>query len=158
MDSKEVDKLMRTAHMMANAESGCTKVVVGCAISTPKATLFGANVTVPPLCRTARGCLRVELYGEDSKNHRLPGDCRAVHSEVDAICKAAKAGISIDGGTAVVTRYPCEACARALVRAGIKEVYYGRQQEITDQTKEIFASAGVKCVWVKSFEAEDVFT
>jgi deoxycytidylate deaminase len=57
-----------------------------------------------------------------------------------------------------VTRYPCEACARAIVAAGIKHVYYGRQQEISDETKLIFATAGVEVVWVKTWTAEDILT
>jgi deoxycytidylate deaminase len=154
----EVKTYMHRAHEYAIGRSGCTKVQVGCVIVTDTDAIFGANFSVPPLCKTHRGCLRVELYGNDSKNHRLPGDCRAVHSEVDAICHAAQWGKPLLGGVAIITRYPCEACARALVMAGIREVYYGRQQEISDQTKEIFAWGDVSCTWVKDFEAEDVFT
>ena len=38
----------------------------------------------------------------------------------------------------IVTRYPCEACARAIVAAGITKVIYGGVEEISSQTKEIF--------------------
>ena len=137
-----------SADAFAKCMTGCTKVDVGCLIVTLSGEyIFGANIAVPDLCKTKRGCLRVEKYGDDSKNHRLPADCRAVHSEVHAICKAAKSGVSIAGATIHVTRYPCEACARAIVTAGISKVYYGRQQEISEETKAIFESANVYCEW-----------
>ena len=67
----------------------------------------------------------------------------AIHSEVDAICKAAKIGKRLDNAAIVVTRYPCEACARAIVESGIKIVAYGRKEKISDITQKIFDSYNV---------------
>ena len=116
--------------------------------------IYGSNKTLPVSCRKA-GCRRIALYGEDSKNHRLPSDCRAVHSEVDAITQAARFGYSIHGATMYVTRYPCEACARAIVSAGIKTVYYGRSQEISEETQKIFDEGRVKVVHVDNWYYAD---
>lgn len=127
----------------AKQMSGCTKVAVGsCIVTESGAIIFGANRAVPDLCRY-KGCLRVELYGENSKTHRNPGDCRAIHSEIDAICKAARQGVSLEGATLYVTRYPCESCARAIIAAGIKTVVFGRSQPISAQTRQMFESAEV---------------
>ena len=129
----------------AEEYSGCKKVTVGALLipHNSKTYVYGFNRAVPDLCRSEE-CRRIQLYGEDSKSHRLPSDCRSIHSEVDAICNAAKFGISTYNSTLIVTRYPCEACARAIVSAGIKEVYYGREQEISEETARIFSDNKIK--------------
>mmetsp|Transcript_11643 Transcript_11643/g.47077 ORF Transcript_11643/g.47077 Transcript_11643/m.47077 type:complete len:170 (+) Transcript_11643:426-935(+) len=47
-----------------------------------------------------------------------------VHAEQNAISHAARSGIALDGASAYVTHYPCINCYKALVSAGIKQVYY----------------------------------
>lgn len=141
------------AHTYAKCMSGCTKVAVGSVITDENGSIlsFGANVTIPNLCKR-EGCLRIAKYGNNAKEHRLPSDCRAIHSEVDAICHLEK---SARGGSIYVTRYPCEACARAIVAAGISTVYYGRQQEISEQTEDIFCYGSVNVCHISSWDAED---
>lgn len=137
---------LRLAGAYAKYNTGCTKVSVGsCVVKGEKILAVGANRAIPDLCRSQRGCLRIEKYGTNSKLHRNPEDCRAIHSEVDAIGDAAKRGNSTEGATIYVTRYPCEACARLIITAGIKRVVYGRNQIISDLTKDMFESYGVEC-------------
>lgn len=140
---KPLDIMAKTNEYAIN-NSGCLKVQVGCAIVDKDNNIlsFGTNKAIPDLCRV-EGCLRIIKYGDDSKLHRGPADCRAIHSEVDAISNCARLGIATEGATIYITRYPCEACARQIVQAGIKHVVYGRNQEITDMTKEIFDAYNV---------------
>lgn len=78
------------AYHYAERMSGCKKVAVGSIIKSSGGIIsMGANRVIPDLC-IGRGCLRVEKYGDDSKSHRNPEDCRAIHSEIDAITSAAK--------------------------------------------------------------------
>jgi len=50
---------------------------------------------------------------------------RAIHAEMHAIINAGQAaGPRMIGGKLFVTTYPCHSCARHIVAAGIKEVYY----------------------------------
>ena len=153
----EPKEMLDLAQRYADKMSGCRKVAVGC-ILTPKGDttvqIYGCNKTLPLDCRKF-GCRRVQLYGEDSKNHRLPSDCRAIHSEVDAITQAAWFGHSVYGATMYVTRYPCEACARAIVNAGIKYVYYGREQEISEETKAIFDEGHVTVTHISDWYYAD---
>jgi dCMP deaminase len=150
----QIEHYLGLAQDYADLNSGCLKVAVGSLIlnSQNRIVAMGTNVCVPNWCKTGRGCRRVELYGEDSKNHRLPSDCRAVHSEIDAIINAEGRAVS---GTMYVTRYPCEACARAICVAGISTVFYGRGQEISEETQEIFSNFGVRVHWVKDWTAPD---
>lgn len=143
------------ANTYANSMSGCRKVSVGSVIvggSERKILGVGANRSIPDLCK-CRGCLREEKYGNNDKTHRNPADCRAIHSEVDAICRASG---DLQGATIFVTRYPCEACARAIVAAGISHVVYGRQQKISEDTAHIFEDAHVDVIWEKGWDAPDV--
>jgi deoxycytidylate deaminase len=50
---------------------------------------------------------------------------RAVHAEMHAIITSSqKAGVEVINGKLYCTTYPCHNCARHIVAAGIKEVYY----------------------------------
>lgn len=147
---------LKVAGQYAKKMTGCTKVAVGSCIVWQDAIIsLGANRAIPDLCCSPRGCLRVEKYGDNSKLHRNPEDCRAIHSEVDAIGKAAKVGVSTSGATIYVTRYPCEACARLIITAGIKRVVYGRNQLVSDLTKQMFESAGVECYNCPEYQEDD---
>lgn len=143
------------AYHYAERMSGCKKVAVGSLISKDGSVVsMGANRTMPDLCK-CRGCLRVEKYGDDSKSHRNPEDCRAIHSEIDAITSAAQNGISLDGATIYVTRYPCEACARAIVSSGIQHVVYGGTARISDQTQILFDDYDMDCVYISNWKEDN---
>jgi len=50
---------------------------------------------------------------------------RSVHAEMHAIINAGKVvGDRLRGGKMFVTTYPCHSCARHIIAAGIREVYY----------------------------------
>lgn len=50
---------------------------------------------------------------------------RSVHAEMDAIVSLARTGsVGVSGATLYTTTFPCHSCARHIVAAGIKEVYY----------------------------------
>lgn len=152
----QTEILLDIAHGYAKENSTCAKVQVGSLITTNGGygpNIYGCNHGVMN-CKT-NGCRRVRLYGENSKIHRLPSDCDALHSEIDAISKAASKGIKLEGATIYVTRYPCEACARAIGEAGIKHVYYGRNESISDYTKLILDTYGVEVVKVDNWTEED---
>lgn len=156
LSNRKIREMLDEAQQYADKNTGCRKVAVGAVLvgkmGNTEVRLFGVNKAIPNLCKSVE-CRRVELYGEDSKNHRLPSDCRAVHSEIDVICQAARFGVSVKGATLFITRYPCEACARAIVAAGISKVYYGREQEVSEETKKILEN--VELVWVKDWTYED---
>ena len=47
-----------------------------------------------------------------------------IHGEVNAILKAAKTGISVNGGTLYLTLSPCLDCSKLILQSGIKRVVY----------------------------------
>ena len=67
----------------------------------------------------------VQTILNDSRVKDLIEFSRAVHAEMHAILGASRvAGERIIGGRIFVTTYPCHACARHIVAAGISEVFY----------------------------------
>lgn len=163
-DYKELVALvLDSAQEYADKNSTCCKVKVGSCIIPD----YNAEDHKNPFSHAVHGCnhgyynckengcRRIKLYGNASKEHRLPSDCDALHSEVDAICRAAIQGVNTKGATIFVTRYPCEACARAIVAAGIKKVVYGRKENISDYTAEIFRTNDVRVEKISTWERED---
>lgn len=53
------------------------------------------------------------------------GHCiRTTHAEANAILWAARKGISLDGGVMYCTVEPCLNCAKMMVQAGIRNIWY----------------------------------
>lgn len=71
---------------------------------------------------------KTELIESIKNNGRLKGlieFSRAVHAEMHAIINAGYiAGAKISGSSLYCTTYPCHSCARHIIAAGIKEIYY----------------------------------
>ena len=73
----------------------------------------------------------------------------SIHSEADIIAQAARDGVSLKGSEIFVTTFPCSNCARLLVRAGIKRVFYAHGYSRLDG-EQILKSRGVEIVLVKN--------
>ena len=67
------------------------------------------------------GCLRDELNVPSGEKHEL---CRGIHAEQNAIVQAAYHGVSIKGATLYCTNLPCSICAKMIINAGIKNIFY----------------------------------
>jgi dCMP deaminase len=152
------ERWLDLANEIAKEHSGCLKVQVGSVIVQGDTLLSaGANRVDCDECGST-GCLRIAKYGDNHKTHRNPEDCRAIHSEIDAIATAAFEGrYDLDGATMYITRYPCEACARAIVRAGIKNVVYGREQRISEYTHMLFLRNQVTVIHLAYWKETDVW-
>lgn len=91
------------------------------------------------------GCLREKLNVPSGERHEL---CRGLHAEQNAIIQAAVAGVSIKDSVLYCTNFPCVVCAKMLINAGVKEVYY--LSDYSDPlSEELFAEAGIKVVKLK---------
>lgn len=84
-----------------------------------------------------------------------------IHAECNAIARAAKRGIAVDGCTMYVTHFPCLNCAKTIIAAGIKELYYGQTVKGWDEDHKkafaLMAEAGIKIdVWAPSMPTVDL--
>lgn len=93
-------------------------------------------------CKEKERCLRRELNVESGTRHEL---CYAVHAEQNAICQAAKLGISLEGATLYCTHQPCVICCKLIINAGIKKVIYSEGYP-DEFSMEIFKEAGVEVI------------
>lgn len=73
---------------------------------------------------------------------------RTIHAEMNAILFAGKYGISTEGSELFTTHAPCLECAKAMVNAGISQVFYESEYRNTDGI-ELLAQAGVKVDRIK---------
>ncbi len=69
---------------------------------------------------------------------------RTVHAEQNAICQAAKKGISIEGATIYIRMTPCRTCAMLLINCGIKRIYCERKYHAGLESEEMLKKAGIK--------------
>jgi len=93
----------------------CDRKQVGCVLVRDKrilATGYNGSITGSAHC-------------DDAGHLMEDGHCvRTVHSEVNALAQCAKYGIACDGATVYINTCPCWGCFKALVNAGIKEIFY----------------------------------
>lgn len=75
---------------------------------------------------------------------------RTLHAEQNALCQAAKLGVSIDGSTLYIKFTPCYTCAKMVVNAGIKKVVALVKYHAGEKTIKLFRSCGVQFKLVKN--------
>jgi dCMP deaminase len=103
--------------------STCCRRAVGAVIVKDKRILSTGYNGAPAGIRHCLdiGCLREELKVPSGEKHEL---CRGIHAEQNAIIQAAVHGVSISGATLFCTNLPCAICAKMIINAGIRTIYY----------------------------------
>jgi dCMP deaminase len=69
---------------------------------------------------------------------------RTVHSEQNAICQAAKRGVSIEGATVYTRMTPCRVCAMLLINCGVAKIYCQRKYHTGSESEKMFKKAKIK--------------
>ena len=103
--------------------STCLRRAVGAVVVKDKRILTTGYNGAPSgitHCRET-GCLRETLNVASGQRHEL---CRGIHAEQNAIIQAAFHGVSIKGSILYCTTLPCSICAKMIINAGIKQIYY----------------------------------
>lgn len=130
---KETDGLyMNIALGYARLSKAKRKQVGACLVTNAGVILGGANGTAAGTDNTC----------EDWINGELVTRKNVIHSELNAVLKAAKEGVSCIDSTIYVSLSPCEHCSAMLINAGVKRVMY------LEEYRELFGvellkSAGV---------------
>jgi dCMP deaminase len=124
--------------------STCTRRAVGAVIVKDKRILStgynGAPAGISHCIDT--GCLREQLNVPSGERHEL---CRGIHAEQNAIIQAAYHGVSVKGATLYCTDLPCSICAKMIINAGIKVIYY-RNRYLDSMSLEMFQEAGIEVI------------
>ena len=136
---------MRIAQLMA-MRGTCQRGSVGCVITQDGRVVSTGYVGAPagmPHCPD-EGC-------DMGPN----GGCRTTsHAEAGAIAFAARKGVILEGSTLYVTLSPCETCAKLIINAGIREVYYKEPYRDTSGL-ELLIVAGLKVRQEVTYQYDD---
>jgi dCMP deaminase len=125
--------------------STCLRRKVGAIIVNDKRILTTGYNGAPKgvkSCLEIGKCMRQELSIPSGQRHEI---CRALHAEQNAIIQAAYHGVKIEGSSIYSTTQPCVLCAKMLINAGIKTIYYF--EEYPDELAlELLKEAGVELI------------
>ena len=122
----------------------CTRRGVGAIIVKDKRILSTGYNGAPSGIRHCLevGCMREQMNIPSGERHEL---CRGIHAEQNAIIQAAYHGVSVKGATVYCTNQPCSICAKMIINAGLKDIYY--QSGYADPlAREMLAEAGIEVV------------
>lgn len=126
----------------------CDRGRSGCVIARDKQILVTGYVGSPrglPHCDEV-GHLMKKVLHEDG---RVSQHCmRTVHAEQNAICQAARLGISLEGATLYCRMTPCRTCAMLIINCGIKHVICERKYHNGKESEEMFIQAGIPIEYV----------
>ena len=124
---------MATALLMAS-RSSCERLHVGCVIVSGglqknRIIAAGYNGFLPGAPHASR--------------MRDGHEQATVHAEQNAICDAARRGVSLEGATVYITHFPCINCAKILAAAGVCCIKYHRDYRNDALVKDILMGSGV---------------
>ena len=109
--------------LLVAKRSTCLRRSVGAVVVKEKRVLStgynGAPMNVAH-CRVT-GCIRAQMKIPSGERHEL---CRGIHAEQNAIIQAAYHGVSIKEADLYCTNLPCSICAKMIINAGIRTIYY----------------------------------
>lgn len=121
----------------------CDRGRSGCVIARDNQLLVTGYVGSPPglpHCDDVGHQFKKTIH-EDGK---VTQHCvRTIHAEQNAICQAAKRGISLDGATLYCRMTPCRVCCMLIISCGIKRVVCERRYHAGTESEEMFRQAGI---------------
>jgi dCMP deaminase len=121
----------------------CDRGRSGCIIVKDKRIISTGYVGSPsglPHCDDA-GHLMKQVIDDDgtTRQHCM----RTIHAEQNAICQAARHGISLEGSTLYCKMEPCRVCAMLIISCGISHVVAKNKYHAAQETRDMFTQAGV---------------
>jgi len=122
----------------------CDRGRSGCVIAKDNQLLVTGYVGSPiglPHCDEVGHQMKKMLHADESITEHC---VRTVHAEQNAICQAAKNGVSIDGATLYCRMTPCRVCAMLIINCGIKRVVCERKYHAGLESEALFKEAGVQ--------------
>ncbi len=133
---------MEIAHTVSKRAT-CDRGRSGCVIARDRQILVTGYVGSPinlPHCDDAGHQMKKMLHEDGTTTMHC---VRTVHAEQNAICQAARLGISIAGATLYCRMTPCRVCAMLIINCGIKRVVCEKKYHAGKESEKLFADAGV---------------
>ena len=124
--------------------STCDRKLVGAVIVRDKTILstgYNGSIRGMPHCDEVGHQMKKVTHEDGTTTDHC---MRTIHAEQNAICQAAKLGISINGATIYTRMTPCRTCAMLIINCGIKRVVCERRYHAGQESEEMFRTAGVE--------------
>ncbi len=133
---------MEVANTIAKRAT-CDRGRSGCVIARNKQILVTGYVGSPiglPHCDDVGHLFKQVTHADGTTtNHCM----RTVHAEQNAICQAARLGISLEGATLYCRMTPCRTCAMLIINCGIKRVVSEFRYHTGTESEGMFQQAGI---------------
>ena len=126
----------------------CDRGRSGCVIAKDNQILVTGYVGAPsglPHCDEAGHQFKKMIHEDDTETTHC---VRTVHAEQNAICQAAKRGISIEGSTLYCRMTPCRTCAMLIINCGIVRVVCQRRYQDAKDSEAMFKAVEIKLEYV----------
>ena len=132
---------------LANAVSKratCDRGRSGCVIVRDRQILVSGYVGSPrglPHCDEVGHLIKKIIH----ENGTVSQHCvRTVHAEQNAICQAARLGISLENSTIYCRMTPCRTCAMLIINCGIKRVVCEKKYHSAEESEAMFKEVGIE--------------
>lgn len=122
----------------------CDRGRSGCVVVKDKHILVSGYVGSPvglPHCDDIGHQMRKVIHEDGSESDHC---VRTVHAEQNAICQAAKLGVSLDGSTLYCRMTPCRVCAMLIINCGIKRIVCERKYHDGGESEAMFQTVGIQ--------------
>lgn len=134
---------MDIAHVVSKRGNCCRRKVAALIVQDRRIISTGYNGTPRGIKNCFEGgCPRC---ASDAPSGESLGECICAHAEENAIVQAAYHGISVKDGVLYCTLSPCLMCTKMIINAGIKEVIYDTEYHFSEQSRDLFTTAGITC-------------
>lgn len=129
---------------MVGSRGTCDRFRGGCVITRNK-RIIATGYNGSPVGTAHCDEVGHEMHTVTNEDGTTSRHCiRTTHAEQNAICEAARMGISLDGGTLYCKMTPCYTCAKMIVNSGIKRVLVPQDYHAGERSKSLFKEAGVE--------------
>lgn len=139
-------EIMRTASKRATCDRGRAS----CVFVKDRQIIVSGYVGSPvgfPHCDEVGHQLKKMIHEDGTITEHC---VRTVHAEQNAICQAAKRGVSIEGSTVYVNMTPCRTCAMLLINCGVKRVVAAQKYHAGQESETMFKKAKIKLEFLNS--------
>lgn len=120
----------------AAKRSTCDRANVGCLIVNKRHRIVATGYN---------GSVGVSEHCDDIGHTMRDGHCIAtVHAEINALTDCCYEGKSTKDCIAYVTHFPCINCTKALIQAGITEIYYENDYRTDDYAMHLLEVNNIK--------------
>ena len=109
------DQYFAAQAVLLSLRSTSTRLEVGATLVRDKRIIAGGY----------NGSVSGDVHCVDEDCYIVDGHClRTIHAEMNALLQCAKFGIPTEGSEIYVTHFPCLACTKAILQAGVKTIHY----------------------------------